>query len=574
MPTFSRLMKRVIWTGVAGLSVVAAFQISGTEAPVAQSVAIAQDPPENTTPRYLGIGSCFPCHERPLDRNSLFNVANREFCTLNEGIVFYGDKHRQAYELLKSDLGKHMEEILARSRNEPDYKVTADKQCLTCHANYRLDEDFEQPMFEFGVTCESCHGPSSLWKTPHEDPAWRKRSAEEKEQKFGMIDVRNPMRRAQQCFSCHIGNVKEGKVVTHEMYAAGHPPLPGIEIETFIQEMPSHWRTLSEKGEFKYRNEFLDANYPGQGKQPLNDLIRTKSVIIGGTMALRESVNLFASQAVAQDSQAWPELAVFDCTACHHDLAAPAWRQKRGYGQSLPGRPQMFTWPEALVKLGIRQRAGDDDAVFQKDWDAYHSKMEELRRVLDRRPFGAPEAIQAVTMGDDGLIAWLDQLANDVFKSPVNKKDAQRTLQTLVALPADEYPDFHSARQLAWAIRTILTEMNADVPKFAPKEDGESSKKSIDRALANLKKFEEWKAGDRANAEQKVNELLNQLELLENLRLDLPAGTGKEDENSDKPPALISNQLSESLKAIGGYDPEWFRGQLQELAKSINDSGN
>ena len=565
MPTSFRLIKRVIWSSAAGLSVMAAFQTFGPATSVTQSAAIAQDELASTTPQFQGLRSCVPCHNESIADNNPFITMSREFCVLNEVSVFANDKHRQAYELLKGDLGLHMEKILAQSKGDPKYKVTTDKQCLACHANYRWKEGFDQPpLFEFGVTCESCHGPSSLWEGPHDDPRWRKISAEEKEKKYGMIDVRNPVRRAQQCFSCHIGNVQEGKVVTHEMYAAGHPPLPGIEIETFSQQMPTHWRTLHEKGEFKFRDDYIKSNFPGLEHSPLNDLAKTKSVIIGGTMALRETINLFASQALDQDSQAWPELAVFDCSACHHDLAAPSWRQKRGYGKSLPGRPQMFAWPEALVKLGIRQRAGDDEAAFKKDWDAYHGKMEELRRVLDRRPFGDPQAIQAVAAGDDGLVAWLDQLASDVFESPVGKEDAGRTLQTLVSLPPETYPDFHSARQLVWAIRTVLSEMNTDIPKFAAAPEGESEKESIDRALANLKIYSDWKAGDRAAAEKKVNELLAQLELTEKLRLDLPAG--------DK--YVIAEQLPESLKAIGGYDPEWFRGQLQELAKSMSIPSN
>ena len=566
MPTCFRLMKRVIWTSAAGLSAVAAFQAFSPEAPITQSVAIAQDElGDSTTPQFQGLRSCVPCHNEEIGDKNPFVTMSREFCVLNEVSIFANDKHRQAYELLEGDLGKHMEKILAQSRSDANYKVTTDKQCLACHANYRWKEGFEQPpLFEFGVTCESCHGPSSLWEGPHDDPRWRKISAEEKEQKYGMIDVRNPVRRAQQCFSCHVGNVQEGKVVTHEMYAAGHPPLPGIEIETFSQQMPTHWRTLQEKGEFKFRDDYISSNFPGLEHSPLNDLAKTKSVIIGGTMALRETVNLFASQAVDQDSQAWPELAVFDCSACHHDLAAPSWRQKRGYGKSLPGRPQMFAWPEALVKLGIRQRAGDDDTAFQKDWDAYHGKMEELRRVLDRRPFGDPKAIQAVAMGEDGLVAWLDQLANDVFKSSVGKEDAGRTLQTLVTLPPETYPDFHSARQLVWAIRTVLSEMNTDLPKFASAPAEESDKAAIDRALANLKVYQNWDAGDRAAAQKKVNELLTQLELTEKLRLDLPAG--------DK--YVIAEQLPESLKAIGGYDPAWFRAQLQELASSMKNSND
>lgn len=565
MPTNFRLIKRVICTSAAALSVVAAFQAFGPEAPMTPSAAIAQDDLGSTTPQFQGLRSCVPCHNETLGENNPFITMSREFCVLNEVSIFASDKHRQAYELLKGELGQHMEKILAASKGAADYKVTTDKQCLACHANLPPDSDIaEFKSLEFGVTCESCHGPSSLWEGPHDDPRWRKIPAEEKEQKYGMIDVRNPIRRAKQCFSCHIGNVREGKVVTHEMYAAGHPPLPGIEIETFSQQMPTHWRTLQEKGEFTFLDDYIQANFPGVKHSPLDDLAKTKSVIIGGTMALRETVNLFASQAVHQDSQAWPELAVFDCTACHHDLAAPSWRQERGYGKSLPGRPQMFAWPEALVKLGIRQRSGDDDQAFQKDWDTYHSKMEELRRVLDRRPFGDPKAIQEVAMGEDGLIAWLDQLASDVFTSHVGQEDAQRTLETLVSLPPDTYPDFHSARQLVWAIQTVLAELNTNMPEFVPAPDGESEKEAIDRALANLKRYEAWKAGDRAAAEMRVNELLSQLELTEKLRLNLPAGDRY----------VIAEQLPESLKAIGGYDPAWFRSQLQDLGRSIRSAAN
>jgi hypothetical protein len=579
MPTFFRLIKRVIWTSAAALFSVAACQVFSPAVRVTESAAVAQDLVVSTTPQYQGIDSCVPCHDRPIGARKILNTANREFCGLNEASIFVEDKHGQAYELLKGKLGLQMEKILANSKSEPDdkpdYKVTTDKQCLACHANYRRKENFEQPLFEFGVTCESCHGPSSVWETHHKKPSWRKLSAEEKEQKYGMIDVRNPMRRARQCFSCHIGNVQEGKVVTHEMYAAGHPPLPSIEIETFSQQMPTHWRSLNEKGRFKHLADYLEANYPGQGEKPLSDLPRTKSVIIGGTMALRETVNLFASQAVDDDSQAWPELAVFDCSACHHDLASPSWRQTRGYGKSLPGRPQMFAWPEALVKLGIRQRAGMDDAAFKQDCEVYESKMEELRRVLDRRPFGDPKAIQKVAMGDDGLIAWLDQLASDVFQSPVGKEEASRTLQTLVSLPLESYPDFHSARQLVWAIRTVQTEISVDLPVFDPGTEEEFGKKSISRALKNFKVYQNWKDGDRAEAEEKVDELLKQLELIERLRLDLPAGAGEEDPEADQPPdALITNQLPEALKAINGYDPEWFRKQLQELEKSLDVSGD
>ena len=64
-----------------------------------------------------------------------------------------------------------------------------------------------------------------------------------------MTDLWDPVTRGKKCVSCHIGNPdpEEEKVVTHAMYAAGHPPLPGIEVATFSDAQPRHWQYLREK---------------------------------------------------------------------------------------------------------------------------------------------------------------------------------------------------------------------------------------------------------------------------------------------------------------------------------------
>src|SRR5690606_9908614 len=120
-----------------------------------------------------------------------------------------------------------------------------DARCLACHAidtqTSHWDGDFiprgqKSPSPAEGVSCEVCHGPSSLWEEKHNLPSgkWQFLSTEKKQQ-LGMIDVRNPTVRAELCLSCHLGNVKAGRVVTHEMFAAGHPPLPGFETQAFGQ---------------------------------------------------------------------------------------------------------------------------------------------------------------------------------------------------------------------------------------------------------------------------------------------------------------------------------------------------
>src|SRR5947209_10193839 len=76
---------------------------------------------------------------------------------------------------------------------------------------------------------------------------WRGVASQAKEEQYRMADLWDPGKRSKTCASCHVGNSDEGKVVTHAMYAAGHPPLPGVEISTFSDAMPRHWQYLKEK---------------------------------------------------------------------------------------------------------------------------------------------------------------------------------------------------------------------------------------------------------------------------------------------------------------------------------------
>src|SRR5213076_1317723 len=54
-------------------------------------------------------------------------------------------------------------------------------------------------------------------------------------------NLRDPAVRGQFCATCHVGSAADGRVVTHEMYAAGHPPLPPFELGTFMECQPKHW---------------------------------------------------------------------------------------------------------------------------------------------------------------------------------------------------------------------------------------------------------------------------------------------------------------------------------------------
>ena len=194
--------------------------------------------------------------------------------------------------------------------------------CVNCHG---LAVPKDVPVDRFvqntdGVTCVACHGAYQDWALRHQavnDPQWRKLTRKEKERDYGMVDLWNPVIHASKCLSCHIGNADEQKVITHSMYAAGHPALPGIEVASFGDQEPRHWRFLREKPE------------------PIQQLLgfnrrrmeQTELVAISAIVALRESMKLFvAGFKMAGPSgrtpAVWPEFARYDCYACHHELQA------------------------------------------------------------------------------------------------------------------------------------------------------------------------------------------------------------------------------------------------------------
>ena len=373
-------------------------------------------------PTYQGAARCIDCHTQPspLRRQD----GTTDWVQLTEAHTWLAiDKHSQAFDVLTTDYSKKMGERLGID------DVTKDQRCLSCHAGWSK-ESGEPLHVSLGVSCESCHGPSSLYDLPHTAVAWRKKSVAEKAE-LGMIDVRGPARRAQQCLACHLGNVAEGKLLTHAMYAAGHPPLPGFEPVTFAQAMPPHWRSPRQKGQV------------ARAANRERGLPEVKSVLIGGVAALRESVHLASDwRAASTDSGDWPDFAQFDCSACHHELERPSWRQVR----PATGRPgELFAplWPMILAELAARHVERHDPASGQR-----------LRRAIEQ-PIAA----------DGALGNALDELLRSLKGLTYDRAAAIDVLRDGCELGLRPYLDFDSARQLAWAWQSIyfaIDESQAD----------------------------------------------------------------------------------------------------------------
>jgi hypothetical protein len=469
---------------------------------------------------------------------------------LNESKIWTSDIHSQAYRLIDPAVSALSKQICDKLHIAD---IAQAQQCLSCHSNWLKGVD-RPPTYQRGVACESCHGASEYWDVPHSRADWRKKPVAEKDS-LGMIDVRNPVVRAEQCFSCHIGNTDEGKTITHEMYAAGHPPLPGIEIESYAQQMPRHWRYLDEKvvdarnkqteGEslpFAHFEEFVDENHKylklEAGKEEeviLRHHHRSAAVVLGGVVALRESIE--AMRDFSADDQAekraWPELATFDCIACHHELTTPSRRQEQRVG-STPGRPMMSSWPTALVRLALRHVSKDRGSYVQKLAE-FQTQLTAVHSELERSPFGSPSRVNAAC---SELSDWLSsEVVAPVSAKPFDDRAVADATNVLIVIASTEQHDYDSARQIAWALRVLSCDASTD--------------------------------SARGKA---INEALESLAL--SLRLDLPNGLTHScdslsliDSSRQLTPLAIA--LPTALATTIDFDAEVFRQQMQKLRETL-----
>jgi hypothetical protein len=391
--------------------------------------------------------------------------------------------------------------------------------CLGCHSastaelQERVGDQFDRTE---GVSCENCHGPFSSYAYPHTQVSFRTQSTEQWA-KVGFVDLRAPERQAEKCLSCHVGNVGEGKLLTHEMYAAGHPPLPSIEVATFTNLLPRHWWLRSERKNPKLRKAL--GYEEGQKEQ-------AKMALVGAAVALKVTMKLLADESGKPGTplvpgQAWPDYARFDCWSCHHDLKRDGWRQSRGFEELPPGRVPVAEWPLMLVELGIDHLEQSDPAAgaLRSDLDRYRKA---LREQVATRPFGRSKAVARAA---DDFAAWADVLTQKLAASKVDQTAAARLLRRLLETASRSTPDYDSARHVGWTVALLVKEVGAPL---------------VDRP--------------------EVAAILDRL--TRGLKLDLPAGRAVE----------IEGQLAEAFRVIGDYEPAEFRAHLQELLSLLPPS--
>jgi hypothetical protein len=393
--------------------------------------------------------------------------------------------------------------------------------CLNCHA-INVPNDTPASTFhrEDGVSCEACHGPAKKWLSEHFHATWRLRTAADKES-LGMIDLRAPAKRTELCLKCHLGNAAEGKIVTHEMYAAGHPLLPPFEVATFSRNMPQHWRPLHAVP-FLKKPHLHNRPKRYEDDQGLTSAVyklyrfdsaaweETRLATIGGMTVLRQAVKLFAAQAARQEGI---DLASYDCFACHHDLKLPSWRQRLARGGF--GRPNLPLWPNALVRLGIRQLAGTDAQQRRRLQQEYAGHENALHEAVCSKPFGGSSQAKAA----QDLQHWIAGLLENLEQSKFERQTAEALWNELYELSQEKVLHFDSARQIAWAAKVIHAEVHA---KDSPEE-------------STL-----WMALDKE------------------LYLSVPGRKNR-----------LQKDPAEVLRRIHEFDPDLFAGRLRKIRKQL-----
>ena len=362
--------------------------------------------------------------------------------------VWRHDAHSRAHLALSS-------ENLRTRGMETTLGITAARTaaCVACHTHPAKEPAIEEEtaVVHAGISCETCHGAGSRYFEPHMEPRWRFLSSAEKES-FGMHDLRNPVRKAENCLSCHLGDVASGKVITHAMYAAGHPPLPSFEMESFGKAMGPHWKRIWEKPP-QIQRQALAAGYRTEAAS------ESQRTLIGALVALRQSAAVVGDYAAASDGSAgerlWPELSLYDCQACHHELRVPSWRQETGYGGLVPGRPSLVRWPRGLAAVAFAEAGTptDIDAIF-----------EPFTASLNRRPFGDAAGLRpGGAMSDplkqiDRAVVILAAVPRDAPAGDAPAVARRRARIMQLAAAGARCGDLESARLLGWALIAALRE--------------------------------------------------------------------------------------------------------------------
>ena len=364
-------------------------------------------------------------------------------------------------------------------------------QCLTCHAGLRSDQSsmttpgrtyaqFQsegEPIARESIGCEACHGQGKDYLVDHMDPSWLRIEPNEKIGK-GFYDLENSALAARVCLSCHFGNPEESKWVTHEMYAAGHPPLPPLDLGKFLDETSNkHWMTLDEKlkkfetlesdrqleeDRINYLRIHLSASKSGISdysalKQTIQTHFRkTQQSRIGQLSANLNYHDLLDQQAPAALN--WGDYALYDCAGCHQTLYKKI-QGNVGSPRRVPGRPQGPLWAKPML-------SSHGESQFKQ----LETLQELIDEALNAKPFGDRGKIQSAIEGSASDRAKAKSQLIALASEPLDPIGADQWLRGFLQQRQGMLGNRSVANQTYWTLEMYFDDLKKVSEAIHPQE--------------------------------------------------------------------------------------------------------
>jgi hypothetical protein len=368
----------------------------------------AAELPQQADDKHLGVATCASstCHGsvKALEKTRVLQ---------NEYVIWSRqDAHSRGMKTLRNEASQRIAFNLGLA--EPAHQA---KVCMDCHLdNPEPAAQGRKFTYNDGIGCEACHGGAENWLKSHTN---KDRSVEENIA-AGMYPTHEPKARAELCLSCHMGT--EDKFTTHRIMGAGHPRL-SFDLQTFTELQPAHFR--------------LDQDY----QQRKNDSDPIQTWIVGVYANAIGWLELLASDWL-NPADLFPELAVFDCQACHHPLTDVRWKPR-----------STKPLPPGSVRIA--------DSHLMMVWaltsalqPAQHEPLKQWLHALHSSSQRSIEQLKAEASAGIGLLRQLQNTQSQELLA----EDAQRSLLKRIVHGGKTglFDDYNAAEQAVFASQLLL----------------------------------------------------------------------------------------------------------------------
>jgi len=223
------------------------------------------------------------------------------------------------------------------------------------------------------------------------------------------------------CLSCHMGT--DEKFASHDIMGAGHPRL-SFELEAFTTNQPAHYD--------------VDDDY----RQRKGEIPGFNLWLTGQLEAARRYLEL-AGQRLGTNTGIFPELALYDCHGCHHEMDDKRWTPARGGPGVSPGSPRLQDQHLVIVQavVGVVESA------------AARTEMSAASAAFVR---SGQENIASVGQTSQALITWLESRKREWSTRQFDKNTIVAVRRALIQSAADgNMSDFNSAEQVYLALESL-----------------------------------------------------------------------------------------------------------------------